>query len=375
LRKRAPSLVTLNAVIAAAVAALVVAAPAQAGSLHLVFPQSVEVTVVQGESTNFTLDLQALGATACSDTTGPAQIDTVYSVNSAGQVASGMPAPVPIQTDANRGSSDNCYVKTPVEVPLTATVAPDTPVGDYTSVIHYGNRTGPTDLIGPTLTIHVIAPDSAEIVTAPELVPPVIVVLGERQAARPTLGKTVMLTGVKGNVTYREPGQRVKTLSGSTIVHNGTAVDALDGVVKVTVVRDSSGELDSVDTWGGRFTVNQSLPKGAPPLTTLTLVSSDISSARKVAQAARAVKHPRLWANGKGNFKTRGKRASAIVRGTYWLTEETSAGTKVSVKRGLVAVQDLVAKRTVLVSAGHSYLARNKVRRARRIPVFTGSVR
>jgi hypothetical protein len=354
-------------------AALVVAVPAQAGSLHLVFPQAVEVTVVQGQSTNFTLDLQALGATACSDTTGPAQVDSLYSVSGAGDVATGVPAPVPIQTDANRGSSENCYVTSPVQVPLTATAAPGTPVGDYTSAIKYGNRTGPTDLVGPTLTIHVIAAPAAP-VAAPVVPPSVIVVLGERQAARPTLGKTVMLSGVKGTVSYREPGQSVKALVGSVIVRNGTAVDALNGVVKVTVVRDSSGALDSVDAWGGRFTVDQSLPAGAQPLTTMTLVSGSISSARHVAQAARAVKRPRLWASGKGNFKTRGKRASAIVRGTYWLTEETSAGTKVMVKHGLVAVRDLVLKRTVLVGAGHSYLARNKVVRAHRTPAFTGSV-
>src|SRR5204863_6147439 len=64
---------------------------------------------------------------------------------------------------------------------------------------------------------------------------------------------------------------------------------------------------------------------------------------------------------------------AAIVRGTYWGTQETEAGTKVSVKRGLVAVRDFARKRTVLVGAGHSYTATPKRRTLRRIPAFTGS--
>jgi hypothetical protein len=45
------------------------------------------------------------------------------------------------------------------------------------------------------------------------------------------------------------------------------------------------------------------------------------------------------------------------VRGTLWLTVDTCDGTQVIVKRGVVAVFDVVAQRTVLVSAGHSYFA------------------
>ena len=115
------------------------------------------------------------------------------------------------------------------------------------------------------------------------------------------------------------------------VVRNGTDLDATDGVVKITVVRDTSGTLDSVDAWGGAFDVRQTVAKNAQPLTTLTLLGSTGQTSHHVAQAARN-RTSRLWVNGKGNFKTRGKRASAIVRGTYWLTQETSAGTKVTVR-------------------------------------------
>src|SRR5436190_13798388 len=77
----------------------VLPAGAQAASLHLVFPQSVETTVVQGQSTSLTLTVQAFGATRCAATTAPVRIDTLYSVDAVGDVASGDPVAMPISTD------------------------------------------------------------------------------------------------------------------------------------------------------------------------------------------------------------------------------------------------------------------------------------
>ena len=149
--------------IAAAVGLLaLIAVPAQAASLHVVFPQSVEVTVVQGQSTVVTMEVSALGATSCDATTAPVRINTIYSVDAIGDIASGQPADMPITTAENRGSSDNCYIANPVLVPVTATAAPDTPVGDYTGVIRYGKGgDGGVDLDGPPLIVHVIPPEAA----------------------------------------------------------------------------------------------------------------------------------------------------------------------------------------------------------------------
>jgi hypothetical protein len=283
---------------------------------------------------------------------------------------------MPITTEGHRGTSENCSIKNPVLVPLTATAAPTTPVGDYTSVIRYGKGgDGGVDLDGPPLTIHVVAPEQVlppPALAAPVLAPPAIVVLGERKPApHPTLGKTVLLTLVKGTVTYRMPGASAQRLAGPTVVRNGTVIDATHGVVKITVAHDASGTLDSADAWGGAFRAGQAV--GKPAVTTLTLTDGAPVGSRQGATAARVARKRSLWVNGKGNFRTRGKRASAIVRGTYWVTQETDAGTKVTVKRGLVAVRDFGRKRTVLVSAGHSYTATPKRRALRRIPAFTGS--
>jgi hypothetical protein len=329
--------------------------------------------------------VQALGATSCSATTAPVRVNRLYSVDAAGDVASGDPADMPIETAEDRGGSDNCYIKNPVIVPLTATAAVETPVGDYTSVIRYGKGgDGGVDLDGPTLTIHVIAPDAVpETLPAPVIAPPQIIVLSERkESPKPTLGKTLLLNRVKGTVRVQMPGKPAELLTGLLIVPNGTVIDATHGVVKVTVAHDESGALDTVDAWKGAFIAVQIPPTNGNLAETVFTLTDPISFSKNGASAAgvhvrsAATSRKRsLWVNGKGNFKTRGKRASAIVRGTYWVTEDFGSTTKVSVKRGLVAVRDFVKKQTVLVSAGHSYTAKPRTHVARRIPAFTGSLR
>ena len=75
---------------------------------------------------------------------------------------------------------------------------------------------------------------------------------------------------------------------------------------------------------------------------------------RRAKQRAR-----QLWGkDNNGRFVTRGRAAVATVRGTAWFTRDTCEGTLVSVTRGSVAVRDLVRKVTVIVRAGHKYLAR-----------------
>jgi len=65
-----------------------------------------------------------------------------------------------------------------------------------------------------------------------------------------------------------------------------------------------------------------------------------------------------LWGNGKGRFRTTGRFAAATVRGTSWKIEDRCDGTVVSVTTGTVSVRDLRLKRNVVVTAGHSYLAK-----------------
>ena len=61
-----------------------------------------------------------------------------------------------------------------------------------------------------------------------------------------------------------------------------------------------------------------------------------------------------------GRFRTYGRHSHATVRGTRWLTEDRCGGTLTRVASGAVAVRDRIRRRTVLVRAGRSYLARTR---------------
>ena len=65
----------------------------------------------------------------------------------------------------------------------------------------------------------------------------------------------------------------------------------------------------------------------------------------------------RLFGNGKGRFRTRGRYSAGTVRGTYWATVDRCDGTLTYVFRGVVSVHDFVLDKDVNVRAGHGYLA------------------
>ena len=78
----------------------------------------------------------------------------------------------------------------------------------------------------------------------------------------------------------------------------------------------------------------------------------------RIRRAAKRVR--RLWGDGKGPFRTKGRYAAGTVRGTKWLTEDRCGSTRVKGARGRVAVRDLVRKRTRVVRAGRSLTVRAK---------------
>jgi hypothetical protein len=124
-----------------------------------------------------------------------------------------------------------------------------------------------------------------------------------------------------------------------------TIVDALKGQMGLTSVNGSA------DFHRGAFVVRE--PKRQRP-TQLWLAGGRASSCGPAStHTIRA-----LWGDGTGNFETRGRYASATVRGTDWRVADRWDGTVVTVVRGVVAVRDFRLERTILVRAGPSYLAR-----------------
>jgi FG-GAP-like repeat/FG-GAP repeat len=117
----------------------------------------------------------------------------------------------------------------------------------------------------------------------------------------------------------------------------------------------------SADFFDGLFKLTQT--KGSMPLTTLTLTER-LSCPRKASAsaAAKTKKKRRLWGDGSGRFRTKGKHSAATVVGTRWLTQDRCASTLTRVVRGTVRVRDLVKRKTVIVRAGKRYTARAKRR-------------
>ena len=91
----------------------------------------------------------------------------------------------------------------------------------------------------------------------------------------------------------------------------------------------------------------------------MTLVEKlSCKSSKQANAAAKKKKKRRLWGNGTGRFRTKGKHSAATVVGTKWLVQDRCTSTLTRVARGRVRVRDFVKKKTVLVKRGKKYIAR-----------------
>ena len=82
--------------------------------------------------------------------------------------------------------------------------------------------------------------------------------------------------------------------------------------------------------------------------------ASSAAARQRLSNRVLALLHAKVH----GKFRTRGRYSAGTVRGTSWDTIEQCDGTLTRVYRGTVAVRDYRLNKTILVSAGHSYLAR-----------------
>jgi len=171
----------------------------------------------------------------------------------------------------------------------------------------------------------------------------------------PQFHQSVVVRPISGNVLVRRPGsRRFVELEAADAIPLGSRVDVKRGVLELTSQRSRGGGNQSARFRGGIFRVTQ-----PGSVTQLALVEALARCGRGGAgAAARKKKSRRLWGDGKGKFRTSGRYSSATVRGTRWLVQDTCAGTRTRVVRGSVTVRDRVQRRTVILRAGRSYLAR-----------------
>jgi hypothetical protein len=189
----------------------------------------------------------------------------------------------------------------------------------------------------------------------------------------PILGKTENVAPI-GKVFLLEHGKLVPLTQG-TQVPLGTEIDALGGSIVLTAAATSQRGKTYSGTFGGAvFRITQAKSGLEKALTTLSLVEGAFkgaptyASCKKaagdggpVAQAAlsRRVLQTLRARDNRGRFSSRGRFSAATVRGTQWDTSDRCDGTLTVVHRGAVSVRDFVRRRSVIVRAGHRYLARS----------------
>ncbi len=177
----------------------------------------------------------------------------------------------------------------------------------------------------------------------------------------PQLGKTVVAAPTSGKVRVTNPGsKRSYVLRGTGKVPVGATFDTRHGRVAITTALPGD-KTQRGRFWGGFFKVRQSRSRSLRGMTTLELRSNLSCSDARAAAKKKRKRTNSLWGSDRhGKFRTRGRNATATVRGTVWRTTDTCNGTLVSVSSGRVSVRDSVRRRTVTVRSGHRYLARNK---------------
>jgi hypothetical protein len=180
------------------------------------------------------------------------------------------------------------------------------------------------------------------------------------------LGTSVVVAPVKGTVLVKVPGAAgFVALGGANAqVPTGAILDTRKGQVALTTALDG-GRTQTATFERGVFQVRQS--KTGHGLTDIFLrgpapaCGTSRATGRAAAVTKRKPKKRQLWGRDKGGrFRTHGSNSVATVRGTSWITTDTCTGTRTTVKAGAVSVRDVHRHRTVLVRAGHSYLARRR---------------
>jgi hypothetical protein len=174
---------------------------------------------------------------------------------------------------------------------------------------------------------------------------------------QPEFKQTVVVDELSGTVKVRVKGSsRFVALEDVRDIPMGSEIDARKGVVELVSVASDGGAPQTARFAEGVFKVTQS---GAVTVLTLTEKLS-CRTAGKASTAAKKAMKRRLWGDGKGKFRTKGKHSAATVVGTKWLVADTCTTTLTRVVRGKVKVRDFVKHKTVSVKAGGRYTARRK---------------
>jgi CSLREA domain-containing protein len=199
-----------------------------------------------------------------------------------------------------------------------------------------------------------------------EYVPPPLVQPGpppmppeDDELPPPVIREKVNMIPARGTIRVKRPGARrfQRLAADGAQLPVGTTVDARNGRVRIVAASDDGGGTDTAVFYGGIFKISQT--KGRKPTTQLALTEKlSCGKAGSARIAAKGKRKRRLWGDGSGKFRTKGKHSAATVVGTKWLVEDRCASTLTRVVRGRVKVRDFAKKKTITLRRGKRYIAR-----------------
>jgi hypothetical protein len=160
-------------------------------------------------------------------------------------------------------------------------------------------------------------------------------------------------------------------LTENTQLPSGAVIDALHGSISLLAASGTKGKHYTGTFGGAIFKLTQATSGPNKGLITLSIVEGAFQGAPSykscpTTRAARAAgAHAALSSRilqtlrsrSRGRFRTRGRYGSGTVRGTQWTTTDRCDGTLIAVQVHAVLVTDFVRHITILVHAGHHYLA------------------
>jgi len=176
----------------------------------------------------------------------------------------------------------------------------------------------------------------------------------------PVIGKLAGVEPLSGSVRFQNSHGAFVALTRATTLPVGAVIDTTHGVVKVLTALPARGRTQALKVWGGIFRVAQSRHgNGLTRILLKTPLACRRHGRAHAASRRRGVRTRTLWAkDSNGRYSTYGANSVATVLGTEWETVDSCAGTLTRVLQGRVRVRNSHTHRTILVSAGHSYLAR-----------------
>jgi streptogramin lyase len=272
-------------------------------------------------------------------------------------------------TDAYGAKTATAYAGSTYDLGVVmATVDGLAPSTEYHFRLVATNDAGSTE--GPDRTFRTADPPPAD----PSVHEP-----PERPAKpEPEFGKSVVVEP-EGKVRVKAPDGEWESLPADAELPVGAMLDTRRG----TVALSSTGCRGGTQTGtfgGGIFSVRQ--PRSGCGRVDVYLRGGNFKSCPRLtarqrrargsrtATASRTRRVRQLWGRDSGGrFRSHGRHSHATVRGTRWLTVDRCDGTLTRVTQGSVAVRDFTRHRTVVVRAGHSYVAKSRkaLRREQRV--------